>query len=160
MSTNEPQRHDPGPLEIIDADPTLPDAVGLLVSLSRELQQITGCDGTANFKAADVSHARSAFVLARSEREAVGCGCIRPLTEDVCELKRMYSKYRDRGIGRRLLFALEERARRLGYTSIWLETRKVNQRAVDFYTRWGYRVRDNFGPYVGRDEAVCFEKQI
>jgi GNAT superfamily N-acetyltransferase len=92
------------------------------------------------------------------EREAVGCGCIRPLSDGVCELKRMYSKYRDRGIGSRLLLALEERARRLGYGAIWLETRTVNERAVAFYTRSGYRVRANFGRCVGRDDAVCFEK--
>lgn len=148
------------PLEIVDIDPARPEAAELLGLLSRELAQITGADGTTNFSPVDASHPRAAFVIARSEGEAVGCGCIRPLTAEVCELKRMYSKYRDRGIGRRVLLALEARARELGYREVWLETRKVNAQAVNFYTRWGYRVRDNFGPYVGRPEAVCFEKVL
>jgi ribosomal protein S18 acetylase RimI-like enzyme len=96
--------------------------------------------------------------------EVVGCGALRPLgladASHFGEIKRMYAHVPGRGIGGCLLAALEERARGFGYRLLRLETRKVNQAAVAFYLRHGYVVCDNYGPYVGRPEAVCFEKQL
>ncbi|MGX9944513.1 GNAT family N-acetyltransferase [Bradyrhizobium sp. BTAi1] len=55
---------------------------------------------------------------------------------------------------------LEAAALGFGYHAIWLETRRVNARAVAFYERHGYRRIPNFGKYAGRPEAVCFEKRL
>lgn len=41
-----------------------------------------------------------------------------------------------------------------------LETRLVNTRAVHFYERHGYSRIPNYGRYIGRPEAVCFEKTL
>ncbi|HSC78794.1 MAG TPA: hypothetical protein VLC08_00440, partial [Chitinolyticbacter sp.] len=48
----------------------------------------------------------------------------------------------------------------MGYREVWLETRRVNIIAVDFYMGHGYAERENYGVYVGRPEAVCFEKAL
>lgn len=72
----------------------------------------------------------------------------------------MYSTGREPGTGRALLLALEAAAIRLDYRYILLETRKVNQRAVAFYLKQGYQVTENYGRYVGRDEAICFRKAL
>lgn len=140
--------------------PTDPEAVMLLDELSATLRAITGSDGKRNFKDRDVEGERSVFLLVRRHGEAVGCGCLRPLAETVCEIKRMYVRLPGKGIGTALLARLEHEAVLLGYTDVYLETRKVNSNAVNFYLRRGYSVRSNYGPYIGRDEAICFDKRI
>ena len=102
---------------------------------------------------------RSLWVIARHEKgSAVGCGAIRPLTGHVAELKRMFSDRGSPAIGRALLTFLENDALDMGYSQIWLETRAVNHKAVNFYLRKGYERIENYGPYVNRKEAVCFAK--
>jgi GNAT superfamily N-acetyltransferase len=140
--------------------PADPEAVALLDELSAKLQAITGSDGRRNFKDKDAEGERSIFLLARCHGVAVGCGCLRPLDETVCEIKRMYVRLPGKGIGTALLARLEHEAALLGYTDIYLETRKVNGNAVNFYLRRGYGIRSNYGPYIGRDDAICFDKRI
>lgn len=104
---------------------------------------------------------RSLWVLARNKKgEAIGCGAIRPLTRDIAELKRMFADRSSTGIGTVLLTFLEKSAKDMGYHELWLETRHVNHRAVNFYKKNGYVSIENYGPYIGRDEAVCFSKKL
>lgn len=147
-------------IAIVDSQPTDSAAVGMIDALSERLAEITGSDGRSHF-VPDALGQRSCFLLAMDGAEAVGCGALRPLEPaDVGEIKRMYAHVPGRGIGSRVLAALEERARGFGYRALRLETRKVNQVAVAFYLRHGYTICDNYGPYVGRTDAVCFEKRL
>lgn len=141
-------------MTIVDADPGAPDAVALLAELSAVLSSLTGASGNASFDPADVRGPRACFVLAYVDGIAVGCGALRPLSAQVAELKRMYAQAGS-GAGGALLAHLEARASSLGYHEIWLETRKVNTRAVRFYERHGYRRIDNYGRYAGVDTAIC-----
>jgi putative acetyltransferase len=147
-------------LTIRECSPGDAEARPLLNSLSEELDQITGNDGTASFADNDVRVERSVFLVAVADGEPVGCGGLRPITDDVCEIKRMYAKHRGQGIGSEILNRLESYAQKFGYKVIWLETRKINNTAVQFYLRRGYRVRSNYGKYVGKSKAICFEKII
>jgi ribosomal protein S18 acetylase RimI-like enzyme len=145
---------------VAPADPDSPDARALLGELGAALAAIAGSDGTASFDAADVRGERACFLLARdADGLAVGCGALRSLPGDVAELKRMYARP-GTGAGRVILEALERRASGFGYAEVWLETRKVNARAVAFYEKHGYRVVPNYGKYVGRAEAVCLGKTL
>ena len=147
-------------------DPDTPDARRLLAALSQTLADITGSDGQASFDVDDVRGPRARFAVARDARgQAVGCGAFRPVPDrppglDVAELKRMFALPGTRGVGAALLAYLEAEARRLGYQALWLETRAVNTRAVRFYLASGYVRRPNYGRYLGRDEALCFEKPL
>lgn len=151
-------------ITIVDSQPTDSAALGLIDALSARLAAITGSDGRSHFQP-DAQAPRSCFLLAMDGAEPVGCGALRPLDAgdadaDVGEIKRMYAHRPGRGIGSLLLAALEDRARGFGYRLLRLETRKVNAAAVAFYLRHGYAVCDNYGPYVGREDAVCFEKRL
>lgn len=138
------------------AQPEDPDAKPLVDELSTALAQITGSTGRSSFANDDVAHPKSAFLLAKLADAAVACGALRRIDDDVCELKRMYSRIP--GAGSLLLAELEREARRFGYNRIRLETRKVNHRAVRFYLKHGYQVIPNYGKYAGNDRAICFEK--
>lgn len=141
------------------SDPFSPDSCSLVEKLSAELAAITGDSGKSNFTIDSMDGDRSLWVLARNEKgDATGCGAIRPLTENIAELKRMFSDRSAPGVGKALLNFLETSAKNMGYTEIWLETRHVNHKAVNFYKNNGYVLIENYGPYIGRDEAVCFSK--
>lgn len=141
--------------------PDHPDAQMLMNQLSSELESITGHDGRSSFAHDDVKVSRGLFAVAyNTNKEAVGCGAIRPINDDIAEVKRMYAKYKGRGIGREVLTFLEQEASLLGYSALWLETRFINKNAVLFYESMGYHLIQNFGVYVNRADAACFEKKL
>jgi GNAT superfamily N-acetyltransferase len=144
---------------ITPENPATTDAAGLLNELSDSLTKITGASGQASFDLSDVSGPRAIFVIARNVAGVpVGCGALRPLSETVAEVKRMYSK--QSGAGRAILKYLETQALALNYKELRLETRRVNEFAANFYRRNGFREIPNYGKYIGNPLAVCFGKII
>ncbi|MCQ2013219.1 GNAT family N-acetyltransferase [Clostridium butyricum] len=148
-------------MRIIETQPNTQDAISLMEQLSNSLEVITGDSGKNSFNSNDVCVPRSLFVVAYNEDgEAIGCGAIRPINEDVAEVKRMFAKTKAIGVGSEILHYLENHAQKLGYSALWLETRLINKRAVSFYEKKGYHRISNYGKYVNKSEAVCFEKNI
>jgi ribosomal protein S18 acetylase RimI-like enzyme len=76
------------------------------------------------------------------------------------EIKRMWVAPEARGLGvaRRLLGALEERARKLGRTRVRLDTNRALTQAQSMYRKAGYRgiERFNDNPYAD----FWFEKDL
>lgn len=147
-------------LACVPADPDCDAARVLIAELDAALAAICGDSGSKSFDADDVRGPRAVFLLARDASGAtLGCGALRPFDADIAEVKRMYARPGS-GVGVHLLSELERRALAFGYRAIWLETRRVNARAVAFYERHGYRVIPNYGKYVGRADAVCLGKLL
>ena len=141
--------------------PDTPESLYLIEMLSATLAEITGDSGKTNFNIDTMKSDRALWVVAKDENgEAIGCGAIRPISENIAELKRMFSVNKASGTGTALLRYLEGEAKSLGYNEIRLETRKVNTHAVAFYVKDNYQRIANYGPYVGKDEAVCFAKHL
>ncbi|MGW1680946.1 GNAT family N-acetyltransferase [Saccharopolyspora sp. NPDC002376] len=92
------------------------------------------------------------FLVAREGSELAGCVGIRELEPGVAELKRMYVRPQGRGLGAgaRLLAAVEEHARELGYQAIRLDTRNDLVEARGLYAKHGYQEIPAFnnGPYA------------
>lgn len=148
-------------VKIEHADPRSAVSQWLIEKLSAELAAITGDGGNSRASVDTLQGEGALWVIARdAQGSAVGCGALRPLAPGIAELKRMFSDRSLPGIGRALLAFLETAAKTLGYRELWLETRHVNQRAVDFYIRQGYRQIENYGPYRGREEAICRGKTL
>ena len=63
-------------------------------------------------------------------------------------------QFRDRGIGRRLMIALEAEARRLGKRRIDLTVWSTNDRAYHLYTSMGYREMARFPDWIRSDIAA------
>ena len=151
-------------MEVASADPDSVEARRLIAQLDAALAALTGDTGAASFDANDVRGPGAAFMLARDAHgAAVGCGALRALDGaaplPVGELKRMYAQPGS-GAGAYLLAALERRALECGYRALWLSTRRVNTRALDFYRRHGYREVAPYGRYVGRDVSVCLGRSL
>jgi len=77
----------------------------------------------ANFPG-EYSSPRGCLLLAEYENQLVGCVALRPLSDEICEMKRLYvkPKFRGLGIGRTLADAIIEKARRIGYSYMRLDT--------------------------------------
>ncbi|MBI0317932.1 MULTISPECIES: GNAT family N-acetyltransferase [Streptomyces violaceusniger group] len=103
----------------------------------------------------DLSPPDGEFLVARSDAgEFLGCVGVRLLggSPKTAELKRMYVDLSGRGagLGRGLLLAVEEAARRLGAARIVCETNTQLTEARALYTRHGY---EETTPYEGHGSA-------
>ena len=83
---------------------------------------------------------RGAIWFARAGDEAVGCVALRPLPDDMGEVKRMYvaSGWRGRGVGRALLETLIAHARAQGYRRLRLGTLADMTQAQALYHSLGF----------------------
>ncbi len=105
---------------------------------------------------------RTVFLVARAGGEAIGCGALRTLEDRRVEIKRMYVRpaYRGRGVARRILAALEARARGAGAERLVLETGVRQPEAIALYRSEGFMPIEPFGEYVGDQMSRCFEKRL
>lgn len=148
-------------MRIVNVKPDDADAVMLMDELSETLEKITGNSGRHSFNSEDICTTRSVFAVAYDDNgKPAGCGAVRPFSDDIAEVKRMYAKAKGKNIGTEILTYLERRSKDMGYSKIYLETRIVNERAVSFYKKRGYKVIENYGKYKNHSEAICFEKQL
>ncbi len=94
------------------------------------------------------------FLVMRLDGRPVGCGAYKRMTARAAYLKRMWiaPEVRGLGLGRRLLQALEERARAAGYRTARLETNRALVEAQKLYRSCGYREVAAFNdePYAHR----------
>jgi len=105
------------------------------------------------------------FLVGELDGAAVACGGVRTCDggpPGVGEIKRMYvdKAVRGRGLGRVLLAALEDEARRLGYGRLWLETGTAQPEALHLYGTAGWTPIPRYGEYKNEDDSRCFEKVV
>jgi len=88
------------------------------------------------------------FLIAEWEDEPVGYAKLKMNSPDealkgtkVMEIERIYAsqEFIGRGVGKELMKACINEARQRGFDSIWLGVWEMNQRAIDFYAKWGFQ---------------------
>ena len=101
-------------------------------------------------------------VVARVDGEAVGMGALVETSGGAAELKRMFVRPEQRGLGIAggILDSLERRARERAVTTVQLETGPLQPAAIAFYTARGYRAVPAFAPYLDATNSLFFAKQL
>lgn len=81
------------------------------------------------------------LLLASWSGETAGCVAYHRLTEQACELKRLYvrPKYRGKQIGRQLIATLITAAKEASYRLMRLETVTFMEDAIALYSRFGFQ---------------------
>lgn len=135
------------------------DFRNLILELDNELQHIYS-DKNYEYNAfTNVNHINT-VVVAYIQEIAVGCGCFKELDEDTVEIKRMFVNpyFRGFGVASAVIEELVSWAKRLYYHNAVLETGKKQPESIHLYTRHGFTIIDNFGPYVNMPESVCMKR--
>jgi putative acetyltransferase len=149
-------------LTIAEVAAASPEARQLMAELDAEIGRRYPGVEPHGLHAHDYDDPRTVFLVARIDGEAVACGAIRGLEPGVAEVKRMYVRdaARGRGVGRRILTALESKAREAGVSRLRLETGTAQPEAIALYTSAGFVAMEAFGEYTGNDYSRCFEKKL
>ena len=84
---------------------------------------------------------RGRLLLAYVEDQPMGIACLKALTNNVGEVKRMYVRpqARKKGLGRSLLNHLLEEARQMGYGRIRLDSARFMREAHQLYRTSGFQ---------------------
>jgi len=97
------------------------------------------------------------------EEKAAAIGAFKEMKDmDAIEIKRMFvlPDFRGRALGKVILEGLENWGRELGYAQAILETGLKNFAAHKLYERTGYDRIENYGPFVGMEESLCYGKKL
>ena len=97
------------------------------------------------------------LLLGYVEDQPMGIACLKSLTENIGEVKRMYVRpqARNRGLGRALLNQLLEEARQIGYERIRLDSARFMQEAHQLYRTHGFQ---EIEAYEGSEIPKEFQK--
>jgi putative acetyltransferase len=79
--------------------------------------------------------------VAYVDNMAAGCVALRPLNNNLCEMKRLYIRpaYRGSGFGEKLVRQIISDATTVGYDRIVLDTLETMKAAIHLYSKMGFR---------------------
>jgi len=127
---------------------TTPEDVEHVRTLLREYERSLGVDLAFQGFAQEVAALpgvyappRGRLLLAMDGDAPAGCVALRPITDDVCEMKRLYLRpsLRGKGAGRMLAGRIIDEARAIGYRTMRLDSLPAMKEAIALYEALGFR---------------------
>jgi putative acetyltransferase len=141
--------------------PLTDDGRALIAGSQDALLEVFSPDEIFSFSAEELAGPDVTFLVARDRGRALACVASVDCA-DYAEVKRLFvpQAARGRGLARRLMEAVEARARAAGKAHVRLETGDVLVPAVELYRSMGYRVRGPFGAYPEHPASLFMEKTL
>jgi carbonic anhydrase len=89
----------------------------------------------------DYASPRGRLYLAYVDDHPAGCVCLRPVKDNVCEMKRLYLRpeFGGQGFGKMLINLIIQSAKDIGYRAMQLDTLPYMKAAQALYRRHGFR---------------------
>ena len=101
------------------------------------------------------------LLVAKYKKESAGCVALRKLSDDTCEMKRLYVSPEFRGlkIARQLAERVIEQARKIGYKHMRIHTITPLERANRLYKSLGFNEIDPY-EYSPREDSKFIELKL
>ncbi len=109
----------------------------------------------------DYASPSGCLLLAIYKEQPVGCVALRKRSDGICEMKRLYvrEQFRGLGIGRALVEAVIEEARKIGYNYMRLDTVPSMEAASALYVSVGFKKSGAYR-YNPIEDAVFMELKL
>jgi putative acetyltransferase len=149
-------------IEIAVEDPAQPDVAPLLQASDAYMASLYPAESNHMLDAASLRQAQVAFLVARVDGKALGCGAVVDSGEGWAEVKRMFVSPAARGLklGRRLLDEIEAIAGRRGIRVLRLEMGGRQPEALGLYRSAGFVEIGPFGAYGPDPLSIFMEKTL
>ena len=117
----------------------------------------------------ELSEPDTIFLIAESEGILIGYAQLILNSKDETikgtrplEIRRIYAsqEYLGKGVGKTLMLATIREAKQRGCDCVWLGVWEKNQRAIDFYKKWGFREVGTHTFSVGDDPQNDFVMEL
>jgi putative acetyltransferase len=101
---------------------------------------------------------KGCIILAKEDKQVVGCIALKPIEEGVCEMKRLYVRPEARGksLGKQLVEELIYFAKKSGYKTMKLDTISSLKDAIKLYRSKGF-LETNAYVYNPLPDVMYFE---
>ncbi len=148
-------------VEVLKTDSRNSDFIRLIQLLDEDLEERYGAL-QRQFDAHNKVDHISDVVIVYKDEIPVACGAFKENDSSAIELKRIFVKkeHRNQGLAGLLVGTLEEIAKEKGYRYALLETGKRQPEAVGLYRKLGYKMIQNYEPYIGNLYSVCMKKEL
>lgn len=143
-------------------NPNQPDVLDLIDASDVYMNALYPPEGNFAVDVDALSQPDIAFVVARLNGKAAGCGAIKWFEDGTAELKRIYvsSDARGNGIGRRIMEQLQELADAKRVERLYLETGPLNIEAVQMYRAFGFEECGPFADYQENPYSLFMTKHL
>jgi len=154
-------------MQIIQA--SSPDEIDQARSLFREYETWLGLDLCFQNFEKELAELPGAYappagrlLLAFEGDQLAGCVALRKLTDNTCEMKRLFLRtgFQGRGLGRQLVDAILTEAREIGYRRMRLDTLSAHMgKAISLYRTLGFK---EIAPYYNNPVpgALFMEREL
>lgn len=124
---------------------------------------------SAEIQFRELSEPENIFLIVESEGIPIGYAQLILNSKDEAikknkpiEIRRIYAsqEFQGQGVGKELMQATIREARQRGCDCIWLGVWEKNQRAIDFYKKWGFREVGTHLFSVGQDPQNDFVLEL
>ena len=149
-------------IEIALEDPAQPEIAPLLQASDAYMASLYPAESNHMLDVASLRHPQVAFLVARVDGKALGCGAVVDSGEGWAEVKRMFVSPAARGLklGRRLLDEIEAIAARRGIRVLRLEMGGLQPEAHGLYRSAGFVEIGPFGAYGPDPLSIFMEKTL
>ena len=149
-------------IEIALEDPAEPEVAPLLHASDAYMASLYPPESNHMLDVASLRQPHVAFLVARVDGKALGCGAVVDSGEGWAEVKRMFVSPAARGlnIGRRLLDEIEALAARRGARVLRLEMGGQQPAALGLYRSAGFVEIGPFGAYGPDPLSIFMEKSL
>lgn len=128
--------------------------------LDNELYEVYG-EMQSNYSSHNTVKDLKTIIIYENENP-IGCGCLKLIDDSLAEVKRVFvsSENRCKGIAKIVVKEIEKLAIENNIKILVLQTGVKQRAAINLYKVMGYKIIENYGPYIDDANSVCMEKVL